>query len=143
MDSDVRRFAALDFLFDYSKGTLWWVNNHLWNEAIAGFVWKREAKSHPGLSICRRKAEGIYDTIPMLIGTSKRSFNTRALAVYHIDEESSSHYDKPTYFAPLRPCRLRFNDFGRADGISKNIPKPRLDNEEMGRLNNILKCEEV
>ena len=63
--------------------------------------------------------------------------------VYHIDEESSSHYDKPTYFAPLRPCRLRFDDFGRADGISKNIPKPRLDNEEMSRLNNILKCGEA
>ena len=143
MDADERRFAALDFLFDYSKGTLWWVDNRLWNEAIAGFVWKRGSKSHPGLSICRRKAEGIYDTIPMLIGTSKKSFNTRALAVCHIDEESSSHYDKPTYFSPLRPCRLRFNDFGKADGVSRNEPKPRLDNDEMQRLNNILKGEEV
>ena len=79
----------------------------------------------------------------MLIGTSKKIFNTRALAVYHIDEEGSSHYDKPTYFAPLRPYRLRFNDFGRADGISKNASKPRLDSEEMHRLNNILKGDEV
>lgn len=25
MDSSERRFTALDFLLDYSKGTLWWV----------------------------------------------------------------------------------------------------------------------
>ena len=143
MDSDERRFSALDFLFDYSKGTLWWVDNHLWNEAIAGFVWKQGAKSHPGLSISHRKVEGIYDTIPMLIGTSRKSFNTRALAVYHIDKEGSSHYDRPTYFSPLRPCRLRFNDFGKADGVSKNEPKPRLNNDEMRRLDSILKGEEV
>ena len=79
----------------------------------------------------------------MLIGTSKKSFSTRALAVYHIDDEGSSHYDKPTYFSPLRPCRLRFNDFGKADGVSRNEPKPRIDNDEMHRLNNILKGEEV
>lgn len=143
MDSDERRFAALDFLFDYSKGTLWWVDNRLWNKAIAGFVWKRGSKSHPGLSICRRKAEGIYDTIPMLMGTSKKSFSTKALGVYHIDDEGSSHYDKPTYFSPLRPCRLRFNDFGKADGVRRNEPKPRLNNDEMRRLDNILKGEEV
>ena len=143
MDSDERRFSALDFLLDYSKGTLWWVNNRLWNEAIAGFVWKRNTKSHPGLSIARKRANGLYDTIPMLIGTSRRSFCSRSLVVCHIDEEGSSHYDKPTYFAPLRPCRLRFNDFGRSEGVTQNAPKPRLDDEEMSRLNNILRGEEV
>ena len=141
MEADERRFVALDFLFDCSKGTLWWVNNRLWNEAVVGFVWKRNAKSHPGLSIARRKAKGLYDTIPMLIGTSRKPFGTKVLEVCHIDEEWAKHYDEPTYFAPLRPCRLRFNDFGRAEGIARNDPKPRLDHEEMRRLNNILKEE--
>jgi len=143
MESDERRFVALDFLFDCSKGTLWWVNNRLWNEVVVGFVWKRNAKSHPGLSIARRKAKGLYDTIPMLIGTSRKPFGTKALEVHHIDEEGSSHYDAPTYFAPLRPCRLRFNDFGRAEGVARNEPKSRLDNEELHCLDNILKGEGV
>ena len=143
MDSEERRFKALDFLFDYSKGTLWWVHNRLWNEAITRFVWKRNSKSHPGLSISRRKVNGLYDVIPMLIGTTKACYGMRNLEVWHIDNEDAKHYDKPTYFAPLRPCRLRFDEFGRADGISRNDPKPRLDAGEMQRLNNILKDKEV
>ena len=143
VDSEGRRFKALDFLLDYSKGTLWWVDDRLWNEAIARFVWKRNGKSHPGLSISGRKANGLYDVIPMLIGTTKAYYGMRNLEVWHVENENAKHYDKPTHFAPLRPCRLRFNEFGRADGITMNAAKPRIDRDEARQLDAILAGEEV
>lgn len=143
MNSAERRFDALSFLLDYSRGTLWWVHNRLWNESIVGFVWKENSKHHPGLSISRKKVEGLYSTVPMLIGTSRRPFGSRVLSVRHISPEDSAHYDKPSYFSVLRPYPLRFDDFGRVDGIEQNGTKPRLERDEMYRLDAFLKGKEA
>lgn len=139
MDPEERRFHALDFLLDYSKGTLWWVSNKIWNAVIPGFVWKKGNESHPGLSIARRKASGLYSVVPMLIGTSKRRCGrARCLEVRNISPEGAAHHDAPTYFDALRPRMLRFNEFGRADAVSKNVYKPRLDIDEFTRLDGML-----
>ncbi len=138
MDSSERRFNALDFLLDYSKGTLWWVHNRLWNEKIPGFVWKTGSKHHPGLSVSRKKVNGLYSTVPMLIGASRRPSGQNVLSVRHISPEGSGHHDKPGYFSTLRPCPLRFDDFGRTDGVEQNGTKPRLDPDEMERLDEML-----
>ena len=143
MDSSERRFNALDFLQDYSKGTLWWVHNRLWNEKIPGFVWKKNSKHHPGLSISRKKVEGLYNTVPMLIGTSRRPLGQKVLPVRHMSPEGSAHHDKPGYFFTLRPCHLRFNDFGHADGIEQNGTKPRLERDEMQKLDELLSGKEA
>lgn len=134
METEDRRFKALDVLLDYSKGTLWWVKDRLWNEAIPGFVMKR--KGHPGLSLSRRKSAGLYDLVPMAIGVTKTVKD--GLAVRNISEQSVSGKDRLTHFAVLRPCRIRFNDFGMADGVSPNAYKPRLDRSESARLDKIL-----
>lgn len=138
MDSSERRFNALDFLLDYSKGTLWWVHNRLWNEKIPGFVWKKNSKHHPGLSISREKVNGLYSTVPMLIGTSRRPSGKQVLPVRHMSPECSAHHDKTSYFSALRPCPLRFDDFGRVDGIEQNGTKPRLERDEMQKLDELL-----
>lgn len=139
MNSEERRFRALDALLDYSKGTLWWVTNRIWAQVIPEFVWKRGAKSHPGLSIVTEKAQGVHDVVPMLIGTSRRHGSRRTtLTVRHISPIDTAHYDFPTYFSPLRPCRVEFDEFGRAEGVTVNSPKPRLDSDEMRRLDEIL-----
>ena len=143
MDSSERRFSALDFLLDYSKGTLWWVHNRLWNEKIPDFVWKKRSKHHPGLSISRKKVNGLYSTVPMLMGTSRRSSGQKVLSVRHMSPEGSKHHDKPSYFSTLRPCPLRFDDFGRVDGIEQNGTKPRLERDEMQRLNELLSGKEA
>jgi len=134
MDSEERRFIALDFLLDYSKGTLWWVKDQLWNEAIPGFVMKR--KGHPGLSLARCKASGLYDLVPMAIGTTKRQ--GAVLSVKNISEPDKSNKDRITHFAVLRPCRIRFNEIGSAEGVTYNAYKPRLDRSESARLDEML-----
>lgn len=139
MDAGERRFQALGALLDYSKGTLWWVSNRIWNEVIEGFVWKKGNDSHPGLSIAQKKAEAVHDVIPMLIGTSRRRGGRRTtLAVGHISPKGTPHWDSPTFFSPLRPCRVDFDEFGRADGVHENSAKRRLEPDEMQRLDEIL-----
>jgi len=134
MDSEERRFISLDFLLDYSKGTLWWVKDRLWKEAIPGFVVKR--KEHPGLSLARSKASGLYDLVPMAIGTTKHQGSV--LAVKNISEPDKTGKDRITHFMVLRPCRIRFNDFGAADGVSANSYKPRLSRVEFDKLDRML-----
>ena len=143
MDSEERRFKLLDTLLDYSKGTLWWVHNRLWKEQFAGFVWKKNSDFHPGLSICRRDVEGIYNTVPMLLGTSKRPHGSNALSVSHMSPEGASHHDRPGYFRVLRPCPLRLDYFGRKDTITQNVTKPRLESDEMRVLDKMLSGKEV
>ena len=143
MDSDERRFKMLDFLLDYSKGTLWWVDNDIWKNVISGFVMKKGQRKHPGLSIARKKADGLFSTVPMLIGTSKPAYGSRVLEVRHMSPEGSEHHDAPGFFSPLRPYLLRFDEFGRADRITQNSTKPRLERDEMRRLDEILSGKKV
>lgn len=138
-----KRFFALDALFDYSRGTLWWVSNKIWNENVSGFVWKKKSRHHPGLSVARRRAEGLYSTIPMLIGTSRRPFGCQSLQVRNLNPEGSAHRNAPGYFSMLRPCHLLFGDFGRAGGIEQNLAKPRLERDEMQKLNALLAGREI
>lgn len=134
MDSEDRRFRALDCFLDYSKGTLWWVKDRLWDEAIPGFVMKR--KGHPGLSLSRRKAAGLYDIVPMAIGLTKQV--TGGLAVKNISEPVSPGKARITHFEVLRPRRIRFDGFGTAEGVVPNVYKPRLDRNESARLDKFL-----
>ena len=143
MDSEERRFKLLDMLLDYSKGTLWWVHNRLWQEQIAGFKWKRNSDFHPGLSICRQGVEGVYSTIPVLLGTSKRPQGRNVLSVRHMSPEWSQHHDRPGYFRVLRPYPLRLDHFGRKDAITQNVTKPRLERDEMRILDKMLSGKEV
>ena len=142
MDLHERRFTAIDALLDYSKGTLWWVHNRLWNENIRGFVWKKNSVFHPGLSICQEKSEGLYTTIPMILGTSRKLNGSSVLTVVHMSPEGAAHHDKPGYFSVLRPCPLRINDFGRKNTITQNAVKPHLDRSEMRKLDEILAGKE-
>lgn len=146
MDSEERRFRSLDFLLDYSKGTLWWVHNDIWAKEIPDFQMpkRKSNKKHPGLSLARKKVSGLYSKIPMLIGSSRSCCRAaKCLTVWHMSPEGSPHYDKPGYFSVLRPCGLRFNEFGRADRITMNVVKPRLDRDEAKRLDEMLAGEEV
>lgn len=137
MDAETQRYLALAALFDYSKGTLWWVSNHIWNKVIRHFVWKKGSQSHPGLSIARRKAADVHDVIPMLIGTTRVPLDgTPVLTVVDIDPEN---HPAPTYFSPLRPQLICFDEFGRSDRrIRANGPKRRLAPDEMQLLDEIL-----
>ena len=136
MESAERRFNALDFLLNYSKGTLWWVNDLLWKEADDNFVVKR--KGHPGLSLARRKAESLYDVVPMLIGTTKNG--GRSVTVENITEPVKGS-TRRTHFSVVRPYSRRFGEFGKKSGIYGNGYKPRISDSEMALLNMMLEME--
>lgn len=137
MDSGERRFKALDFLLDYSKGTLWWGSNRIWNDLIPCFVWKKGQDSHPGLSVAIKKAKDVHDVVPMVIGTSKfRRGRRGTLAVRDVTPGVST-----TFFRALRSCDVDFDEFGRADGVQMNPTKHRLEPDEMQRLDEILASE--
>ena len=137
MTSEERRFKALDFLLDYSKGSLWWVKERLWGEAIPGFVKKRDR--HPGLSLARKRTDGLFSVVPMALGTSKN--HGKGFPVKGLSEKGV--HDAPTYFDVLRPCSLRFDEFGCADGILQNRVKPRLTKGEVCQLNEFLSRKKV
>lgn len=134
MESEERRFKALDFLYDYSKGTLWWVSDDVWKKVIPGFVVKR--KGHPGLSLSRGKSEGLHDLIQMAIGLSKEVKG--GFEVKNVSAPGPSGKPSVTNFVILRPCRVRFNDFGSAEGVAPNAYKPRLNLSESARLDKML-----
>ena len=136
MESAERRFNALDFLLNYSKGTLWWVNDLLWKEADDSFVFKR--KGHPGLSLARRRVKSIYDVVPMLIGTTKNG--GRSVIVVNITEPVKGS-TRRTHFSVVRPFPLRFGEFGKKSGIYRNDYKPRISDSEMELLNSMLEME--
>jgi hypothetical protein len=136
METAERYFNALDFLLDYSKGTLWWVNDLLWKEADDNFVVKR--KGHPGLSLARRRVKSIYDVVPMLIGTTKNG--GRSVAVENITEPVKGS-TRRTHFSVVRPYPLRFGEFGKRSGIYGNGYKPRISDSEMALLNMMLEME--
>ena len=138
MDGEERRFRALDFLLDYSKGTLWRVKDRIWDNAIKDFVWKR--KEHPGLSIGRRRMVSLYDTVPMLIGTTKNPGRSIPVKNFYGDPESK---DRITHFGVLRPGLIRFDEFGASEGVRGNSAKPRLDESEMEELDKSLEIEGV
>lgn len=134
MEQEERRFRALDFLLDYSKGTLWWVNDHLWEDTIPGFVRKRDG--HPALSLSRKRVTGLYDPVVMAIGTTKSVKG--GFAVKNVSEPVKIGMDRITNFHVLRPWRIRFNDFGSAEGVTANAYKPRLSRAELDRLDKLL-----
>lgn len=138
MELEERRFNALSFLLDYSKGTLWRVKDQIWDKVIEGFVMKR--KEHPGLSIGRKKVASLCGIIPMLIGTSKK--HGRSLVVRDFYEYSAST-GKVTYFNVLRPYPIRFSELGSSERVIQNSAKPRLDDNEMRQLDYMLKTSEV
>lgn len=143
MESAERRFNALDFLLDYSKGTLWWVNNRLWNKVIPHFVWKKKCTHHPGLSIAREKADGVYSAVPMLIGTSRKLSGNDVLVVTNINKEENSCINRLGYFSTLRSHCINIDEFGRSNIVIQNKAKTRLTQDEMMKLNELLKRREA
>lgn len=137
MESEERRFNALDFLLDYSKGTLWWVKDRVWKEADDSFVVKR--KGHPGLSICNQKMRGLHSIVPMLVGTSAKHNGHGNVVVKDVFPPELRNQNNTTYFSVYRPKSIRFDEFGSSKGIVANADKPRITVAEERQLDSFLK----
>ena len=69
--SKSRWTAAVRTIMDYSLGTLWWVDESLWQELLPVYDRNSTRKEHPGLSILTHPVQDLYSQIPILHGTSK------------------------------------------------------------------------
>lgn len=137
MDASQRLLDAINTLNPASRGTLWLVKDEVWKQIIPRFVCKR--KGHPGLSLGRKeKYRSLLDTVPMMIGTSKNHDGLRIDNAMPISSRKSCS----TYFSILRPLMIVGkeepfavkNFTGHSEFIQKNHDKPRLDADEMFRL---------
>jgi len=135
MTSDERLLQAINFLMDYSMGTIWRVDESIWQSKIRKY--RSTRKWHPGLSLSQASATYIHDTIPMLQGTSVKH-NSEALTVHGLTEERGSLY--PTYFGRiLRPVRIEIiKSIGKNPLIEPNSYKRAVNAEEMEQLKKML-----
>lgn len=132
-----RNVVALNFLADYSLGTLWNIKETLWKERIhddegydSNRVW------HPGLSIRRTRLTASYEMVPMLHGTSRGSKRT-CVVVKGVTESEGN--DKKTFFGRIfAPIQITDFLFDR-NAISKNTYKSKIDDDEMNQLEKWLK----
>lgn len=141
MEFSERLLKAIVYCFDYSKGTLWIVKDHIWDWAIEGFVKKR--KEHPAISL------GIIDepntleaVIPMLIGCSSRDSRSPNLEVSDTFSDSIRK-KKLTYYA-IKPHQLPLRELaGRKPNIRPNDHKTILTDDEFKQLNRYLRSRGV
>ena len=141
MEDSQRLLEAINELNPAARGTLWFVKDEAWKQIIPFFVIKR--KAHPGLAIGRKeKFRSLMDTVPMMIGTSQ---NHNGLRIDDVMPQSPSKQCH-TYFSVIRPLMpigkedpLSVKNFtGYDDLIQKNYEKPRLNADEMFRLDAFL-----
>jgi len=112
--------AGLDFLLDYSKGTVWWVGE--------------PGSAVPAVSLLSCRFPGESRVVPMLIGEIG---NERlGLKISDIDGHGGV-----AHLGAIRPVALKFDGRGRAQGIWGNADKPRLSASEMAALDSLLKSE--
>lgn len=67
-----RTFEAFKKLFPYLRGALWWARDDLIQEKQDQFRRRDDRIGHPLLSLRKDPVTERYDTIPMLLGTSKQ-----------------------------------------------------------------------
>ena len=137
MEDSQRLIDAINALDIAARGTLWFVKDTIWEQIILNFIRKRRA--HPGLAIGRKKKfRSLLDTVPMMIGTSRNNKGLRIDDVMPLSPSKRRH----TYFSVIRPLMpigkedpLAVKNFiGNDELIQRNYEKPRLNADEMSRL---------
>jgi hypothetical protein len=126
---EARWEALARAVMDYSRGTLWWVDETLWKEILFAYDRQSDRQGHPGLSIRNRPIQGLFDQIPMLHGCSKGG----GVKVTGLDKRSP---DRTTHFGPLvGPVPVAETvPLGGAARVQSNRHKPRLTDWEAQRL---------
>lgn len=146
MKIEQRKLDAFNLLSLPPKGSIWIIKESVW-AAMDRFVPQR--KRHPGLVFAKKHYASLYDTVPVMIGTSK---NYCGLQVARVFGDSSQK--KYTYFSVIRPCVANavedsLNPFivqsftGLDPDIKRNQEKPSLDADEMQKLDDYLESKGI
>ena len=138
MEYESRLLEAINKLSLAERGTLWNVKDNVWERAIEDFECKRI--SHPGLSISRKRYTSLFDTVPMMIGTSK--YKPGGFWVENVMPNAKVKKTL-TFFNVIRPRPIPADEvppmtieafMGNNDDVKRNTDKSRLNQEEMVRL---------
>ena len=143
MEKSERLLNAINCFELISKGSLWIVDEKIWDSAIDGFIPKR--KGHPGLVFALKRYKSLEDTVPMMIGSSRKV--GYSLCVKNVFDDKSEK--KETFFTAIRPKPISVDDApssglvanrfaGKHTGISRNPYKSLLDADEMAELDKYL-----
>ena len=116
-------------------GTLWWVDESLWQDCLGGYDRKSTRKGHPGLSAMRQPVTDIYGQAPMFHGTSGRS---GPVVVTGLSPDNPPGL-RTAFGHLLAPVPLK--EWTSLDGLRRvraNRHKPRLGRHEQARFNAFL-----
>ena len=81
-------------ILDLSFGTLWWVEEPVWQALLPHYDPDSKRAGHPGLSCRQKPIEDLYSSVPMLHGHS----HPRGFPVIGLTEDEPK---RTTYFGPL------------------------------------------
>lgn len=139
-----RMALLLSACVDVSAGTLWWVREDVWKEKSKKYDHDSTRMGHPGLSMRHEPVTSLYEYVPMLHGTSG---DRGPVVARGLSEEYGPDY--PTSFGRLAPAGIVVQDMVKSSGqgpligsglatrrVVGNPHKPRLDESEMGQLQN-------
>ena len=135
MEHQERILNAINELALGAKGSLWLIKDTAWERVIHGFVRKRQ--SHPAMIFANRHYESLNDTVPLMIGSSRKGCGLRLKAAM-----PGSHPGKPyTYFSVVRPCPTVSADAmaikrftGLDPEVERNHQKPYIEDDEFYKL---------
>lgn len=144
--TDNEFLKMFNLLYDYLAGTLWRVREDMWIAKIPGYT-DSSRKWHPALSV-RKTPLNSLETIPMLLGTSKKSGGK--IKIKGISKELGS--DHVTHFGkrlvPFSPADFCSHD-KKAGQTSEmmtdikpvcvNFDKKRITDDEMKQLESWMK----
>ena len=147
--ADDRLLRAIQALFDFSFGTLWWVRESVWKEGYKKLGQPYDSSStregHPGVSVRTvPDLDARGEAVPILEGFSEKG----PVAVTGL---TSRERKRETFFGIIiKPVKIPLDDFLYPDGdigihrpagspldlkkVVVNLDKPRLSTEETSRL---------
>lgn len=122
-------------IMDYSLGTLWWVDEGLWQEQLASRYDQNSTRvAHPGLSMLVHPVQDLYSQVPMLHGSS-RGYGVKVKGL------TAEEPERIAFFGPLlAPVTVAESvPDGRQPRMRPNSFKSRISPDEEIQLEEFLK----
>lgn len=125
---DKKWVDLINFVSDFSFGSVWWIKDTLWKILKPDFYLKKRKKYHPALCLGGRKITSVYQTIPMLFGShsNKSGFILDGLT----SQKDKKDKEKHGYFSIRCYNVAVHNMMGQDPYLIRNRYKPMLNDNE-------------
>lgn len=138
-----RLFQILTTVLSLRFGTLWWVQEKLWQSCLPSYDQDSTRVAHPGLYVRKKQSfSSLYEPIPLMHGGSKRPRRTKSFPVKGLTPEEPA---KKTFFSPRMILAVPLKAFASRSAapphemnLRLNRHKPSLSLREIKQLNILL-----